>query len=157
GSIILWDFVTGTELRSLANPDRAVSQIVFSPDGTFLASAGGTVVRLWKVATGQLVFTARDPANATVWCVAFSPAGKTLAYGQESGEVRLWEVATGRERARLSGHGGRVRWIGFHPDGLSLAVAGAFPDNIVYIWDLTTRTRRYRLSGHGSEVLSGAW
>jgi WD40 repeat protein len=148
---------TGTELRPLAGPDGAVSQIVFSPDGALLASAGGTVVRLWKVANGQLVFTARQSAGWPAWCVAFSPDGKTLAAGLEAGEVRLWDVATGRERARLSGHGGRVRWIGFHPDGLSLAVAGNLPDHVVHIWDLATRTRRLRLLGHDSEVLAGAW
>jgi WD40 repeat protein len=89
--------------------------------------------------------------------VAFSPDGKTLAGGLETGEVRLWDVATGRERARLSRPGARVRWIGFHPDGLSLAVAGSWPDNAVHVWDLVTCTRRYYLRGHGSEVLSGAW
>jgi WD40 repeat protein len=157
GAILLWDMSTGTDMRPLASPDGAVSQIVFSPDGALLASAGGTVVRLWKVANGQLVFTSRQPAGCLAWCVAFSPDGKTLAAGLETGEVRLWNVATGRERAHLSGHGGRVRWLGFHPDGLSLAVAGNWPDHVVHIWDLATRTRRFRLSGHDSEVLSGAW
>jgi WD40 repeat protein len=157
GAILLWDMSTGTELRPLARPDGAVSQIAFSPDGALLASAGGSVVRLWKVANGQVVFTARQPGDRPAWCVAFSPDGKTLACGLESGEVRLWDVATGRERARLPGHGGRVRWISFHPDGLSLAVAGAFPDHVVHIWDLVTRTRKFRLSGHDGEVLSGGW
>jgi WD40 repeat protein len=137
-----------------------VSQVAFSPDGELLATAGkceAGVVRLWKVATGQLLFTAPLPGIIPAWCVAFSPDGKTLAAGLEWGEVRLWDVATGRERARLAGHDGRVRWLGFHPDGLSLAVAGHFSENVVHVWDLATRTRRYRLPGHGSEVLSGAW
>jgi WD40 repeat protein len=157
GAILLWDTATGTELRPLAGPDGAVNQVAFSPDGALLASAGGTAVRLWKVANRQLLFTSRQPPGWPAWCVAFSPDGKTLAAGLESGEVRLWDVGTGRELARLSGHGGRVRWIGFHPDGRSLAVAGLWPDHVVIVWDLATRTRRYRLSGHAGEVLSGAW
>jgi WD40 repeat protein len=104
------------------------------------------------------MFTARVAVTWAVWCVAFSPDGKTLAAGLESGEVRLWDVATGRERCRLTGHGGRVRWIGFHPDGQLLAVAGSFfADDAVHIWDLETRARQHRLTGHGSEVLAGAW
>jgi WD40 repeat protein len=160
GSILLWDPTTGAELRPPLSPDGAVGQIAFSPDGTLLASVGrneGAVVRLWKAANGQLVFTARDPGAWAAWCVAFSPDGKTLAAGLESGEVRLWDVAARREVARLAGHGGRVRWLGFHPDCRSLVVAGGFADNVVYVYDVATRTLRHRLSGHGSGVLSGAW
>jgi WD40 repeat protein len=71
--------------------------------------------------------------------------------------VRLFDVASGWQVAILSGHGGRVRWLGFHPDGRSLAVAGALTENTVFVWDLTTRQQPRRLSGHGSEVLTGAW
>src|SRR5262249_14264948 len=83
--------------------------------------------------------------------------GMTLAAGLESGEIRLWDVSTGQQIGVLAGLGGRVRWLGFHPDGASLASAGSFVDNDVVIWDLATRRPRHRLFGHRSEVLSGAW
>jgi WD40 repeat protein len=89
--------------------------------------------------------------------VAFSPNGKTLAAGLDSGEVRLFDVASGWQVATLAEHGGSVRWLGFHPDGRSLAVAGPLTDNTVFVWDLATRKQPRRLTEHGSEVLSGAW
>jgi WD40 repeat protein len=99
------------------------------------------------------------------WCVAFSPDGKTLAAGLEGGEVRLFDVDMTREIsgrfgwqvATLSGLGPRVRWLGFHPDGRSLVVAGALNDHSVFVWDLATRKQPRQLSGHESEVLTGAW
>jgi WD40 repeat protein len=162
GSILLWDVTAGTELPPLPSPDSRVARIAFSPDGTLLASAGehgGGVVRLWKVATGQLLFTSRTPGMKMAWHVAFSPVGKTLAAGLDSGEVRLFDVASGWQVATLAGslHGGPVRWLGFHPDGRSLAVAGTWADNAVCVWDLATRKQPRRLPGHGSEVLTGAW
>src|SRR5262249_57237174 len=85
GSILLWDVAAGTELRPLPSPDSRVVRIAFSPDGTVLASAGqvnnGAVVRLWKVATGQLLFTSHVPGGGMAWEVAFSPDGETLAAG----------------------------------------------------------------------------
>jgi WD40 repeat protein len=160
GSLVLWDTATGGELPCPTALYAKVTQVAFSPDGALLAAAGennGAVVRAWQVATGRLIFSAREPGSYKGWCVAFSPDGKTLAAGMESGEVRLWDLATGWERARLDGHGGRVRWLGFHPDGRSLVVAGSWAGNAVHVWDLATRTRQYRLMGHDGEVLSGAW
>ena len=97
------------------------------------------------------------------WCVAFSPDGKTLGAGLEAGEVRLFDVDTtgaipgrfGWQLATLSGLGPRVRWLGFHPDGRSLVVAGALTDHTVFVWDLATRKQPRRLPGHRSEVLTG--
>jgi WD40 repeat protein len=161
GSILLWDMAAGTELSPLASPDNRVLRIAFSPDGTLLATAGHVnavaVVRIWKVATGQLLFTSHEPAGAA-WDVAFSPDGKALAAGLESGEVRLFDVASGWQVATLPGHSGWVRWLGFHPEGRSLVVAGGtWTGNAVFVWDLATRKPPRRLSGHASSVLSGAW
>jgi WD40 repeat protein len=161
GSILLWDVAAGAEVRSLGSPYGRVTQIAFSPDGTFLAAAGGynngAVVRTWNVATGQLRFTSYMPGTYHAWSVACSPDGKTLAVGLDGGAVLLFDVASGWQLATLAGHGGRVRWLGFHPDGRSLVVAGPLTENAVFVWDLATRTQPRRLSGHGSEVLSGAW
>ena len=109
------------------------------------------------MSTGELLFTSHMPGIWMAWCVAFSADGKNLAAGLESGEVRLWDVASGWEVARIAGLGGRVRWLGFQPDGRSLVVAGRFPKFVVDVYDLKSRRRQHRLSGHGSEVLSGAW
>jgi WD40 repeat protein len=46
--------------------------------------------------------------------------------------VRLWEAATGQERAVLRGHTGAVYSVSWSPDGKSLASASW--DNTVRMW-----------------------
>jgi WD40 repeat protein len=76
--------------------------------------------------------------------VAFSPDGKTLASGaanpqtpQEGGEIKLWDLAAGRERPLLLGHRCGVTCLAFTPDGNTLA-SGSF-DETVRLWDLAPR------------------
>jgi WD40 repeat protein len=66
--------------------------------------------------------------------LAISPDGKTVASGG-AGPIRLWEIATGKERARLAGHDrSTVNSLVFGPDGKTLASAGA--DGTILLWDV---------------------
>src|SRR5262249_25718583 len=85
-----------------------------------LARAGGGDP---KKAPAELAAVLRPGAGHTrPLYVAFSPDGKTLAVSSEKDPtIRLWDLATGKLRRTLKGHGRTVFAIAFSPDGQTLA------------------------------------
>src|SRR5207249_380209 len=51
--ILLWDAVTGKELRRWKGQEERVFSMVFSPDGQWLAAATEKTVRVWWTKTGE--------------------------------------------------------------------------------------------------------
>jgi len=113
GEVTLWDVATGKEKVILKGHPGGVGSVAFSPDGKTVAGVTGPPdrdhgeVRLWDVATGKEKAILKGHAGP-IFSIAFSPDGKTLATGSGqfasngqagAGEVKLWEVVTGRERA----------------------------------------------------------
>src|SRR3954452_23909546 len=97
-----------------------------------------------------------------VWSVAFSPDGKTLASaaGDWSGSggpggIKLWDRATGRERAALNTDGPTVFSVAFSPDGRILASGGR--EQEVRSWDVASGRLIRSDRGHEEVVRSVAF
>src|SRR5438045_6021755 len=72
--------------------------------------------------------------GGSVWTVAFHPDGRRLASGGTEGDVRLWDVSTGKETACLQAKRRAIRALAFTPDGERLLTAGN--DHLWRIWRL---------------------
>jgi WD40 repeat protein len=86
--------------------------------------------------------------------VAFSPDGKGALSGSEDWTVRLWDLATGRERRSLGGHTGSVERVAFLPDGRRGLSASA--DGSLRLWDLEGGRELRRFTGHKGVVFAMA-
>lgn len=148
-------------VRTLQGHTRTVSCVVFSPDGVTLASSSlDTTVRLWRVATGEVLTTLQGHPDQ-VNTVAFSPDGTLLASGNgtllgSTGSIRhhwdgtpymvapgsetplpfpnmviLWGTATGAERRRWQGFETGFWGVAFSPDGKLLAAGGGTPTGFI--------------------------
>jgi WD40 repeat protein len=113
-----------------------VDSIVFSPDGTQIASGSGDrTIYIWdRVTTGQLATTSIEAASY-VYSVAFSPDGRRIVSGcNNSPYIQMWEVVTRTPVSLLfEGHTRSVFSIAFSPDGRWIASGSA--DHTVRIWD----------------------
>jgi WD40 repeat protein len=86
--------------------------------------------------------------------VAVTADGATAVSGGDDSTVRVWDLATGRQRAELTGHADRVLTVAVTADGAT-AVSGG-DDGTVRVWDLATGHLRAELTGHAGWVGSVA-
>ncbi|MEH2260678.1 NB-ARC domain-containing protein [Nostoc sp.] len=87
--------------------------------------------------------------------VAFSPDGKFLATGDTSGEIRLYQVADGKQLLTVNGHTGFIWPVAFSPDGHIFASGG--DDQKVKLWNTNTGQCLANLQGHSGGIWSIAF
>jgi len=136
----LLDVTKGQEVSSFeGGPD-----IAFLPDGKKLITvgkrkSGGLTIRLVMAKTGVDVreFDVPVKIKETVDpALALSPDGQMLAAGI-NGDIRLIDVATGKERGKLEGPV-EIRTIAFSPDSQTIFTGQS-------LWDVSSITKLRRL------------
>lgn len=152
-SAVLWDAVTGKQLRTLRGHTQPVTGVAFSPDGrqALTGSMEGAAI-LWNPRTGRKLRTFRLSAGTAIWSVAFSPDGRYVLT-----DATLWNAETGTKLRTFDAGGQSVRAVAFSRDG-RLALAGTFgPNPTVTLWNGQTGGRLRNFTGHSRTVTSVAF
>jgi WD40 repeat protein len=154
-SVFLADTSTGRIRQQAHGMAGAVVSVIFSPDGSVMASAGGydRTVRLWSVsALNQIIRFGRPLVPVTA--LAFNPAGDQLAAGGGA-TVQLYALDSPESIAELSGCGGIVTGVAFRPDGQQ--IVASCNDRTVRLWNTVTGSADGTLKGHTNPVQTVAF
>lgn len=93
--------------------------------------------------------------TASVWSVALSPDGRTLASGSNDRMIKLWSLPAGKLLHTLPGHRSDVLSVAISPDGRTLASGSK--DRTIKLWSLPTGKLLHTLSGHSGMLRSVAF
>ena len=127
-----------------------VNCIAFSPDASWLASAGAdNSIIIWQTSSGRQLRKLTGHSGY-VRSIAVSSNGKWLASGSNDRAVKIWDVDTGRVIFTLQGHTGPIVSLAFSPDGRWLS-SGSL-DKTIKVWDLNTGSQAQTLNKHTAPV-----
>jgi len=159
----VWEVGSGRLRTTLELPPGAGREVTFSPDGrsllaSIVAIPGDGQISLASIQTSRPRVMRWETANwkpiegmtipaGDVYATALEPGGALIAATHVGRtHVTLYEIPSGRERARLSPRLpsnviASSRNLLFSPDGRTLATSGRF-DNVVELWDVASATLR---------------
>jgi len=123
-------------LQTMRGHTKWVEGVVHLRDGRrIITSSYDGSLRIWNLESGvQIGNDWRDDGEESVWIIALSPNGKTIASGGSNGKVRLWDVETEKVVARWTGHTERTGSLCWSVDG-ERVVSGS-RDGTIRVWDV---------------------
>jgi WD40 repeat protein len=182
----VWDAKTGTErFKLLGNGDMGGKRKVrFTPDGKRLVAWGDDLyLRVWDTRNGKLLAEHRtlpdgvteaqldDERSRELMMIGFSPAdisadGSTFAFCSHK-VAQVFDVTTGKERAKFEVDPNGAVALALSPDGKRLVVGGrgkavetrlpdgstrhsSAPEHQTAVWDLGTKKMIWQTTSPGS-------
>ncbi|MEZ4717308.1 MAG: WD40 repeat domain-containing protein [Caldilineaceae bacterium] len=137
-TVRVWDVATGACIHVFQDDVHSFWSLDFSPDSRLLAGGGRTGIRLWDLASGELLLGRHSAlaAATNIRPVAFSPDGTQLVSGGIDRCVRLWDLADARELLCLRGHTADVTATRFL--GAGAQILSSSYDGTLRFWDVGT-------------------
>ncbi len=111
---------------------QSTTGLTYIGDSLAFAEPGGTIVQC-ELRTGHGIRTLAGHKGNVAALTSCSRANVLVSAAQDQ-TIRLWNTATGAEKAVLRFAGRPPSWLDLMPDGLLLASGG--PDTETLVWDL---------------------
>ncbi|MGB6043352.1 MAG: hypothetical protein WBF93_09375, partial [Pirellulales bacterium] len=159
-TIRTWRFGSWELERTIGGPESdlfadRVTALDFSPDGKILATGGGEASRqgelkLWSVASGELLQVIEKPHSDTIVDIDFSYDGRYLASCGTDRFMKVFDTANGEMLNSFEGHTGYVLGVSWRADGRMLATCGA--DKAIKVWDFVSGNQHRTIDGFRKEL-----
>ncbi|OMJ27686.1 Periodic tryptophan protein 2-like protein [Smittium culicis] len=154
GKVKIWTASNGFCFVTFSNHSAAITACQFTKKNQVVvtASLDGTV-RAFDLVRYRNFRTFLAPIPVQFSCLAVDPSGDIVVAGcQDSFDIYVWSMQTGKLLDVLSGHDGPVVSLDLRPDGIQLASASW--DKSVRLWDLFDRSKNVEKLTHSYEVLA---
>lgn len=138
GRLIMWDTLDADNVKGMDDgqafdpihhnyrtrgSDYEIEQIIFSPDGTHIASGGHDGTLLLWTQKGDLLSSLKGHTRA-IRAISFSPKGDRLLSISRDQTVKVWDTCTGTELSTVfTGYTGRCSAVAVSSDWTYLALA----------------------------------
>ncbi|XP_069748532.1 PWP2 small subunit processome component [Narcine bancroftii] len=136
GKVKVWNTSSGFCIVTFTEHTSCVTEVTFNSTGYVVVSASldGTV-RAFDLHRYRNFRTFTSPRLAQFFCMALDSSGEIVCAGsQDSFEVFVWSMQSGRLLDVLAGHEGPVSSLSFNPTQATLASASW--DKTVKLWDM---------------------
>ena len=158
--VAVWDPATGALLHELtAGLAGRITALQFSGTNGPLAAADSVAsqsgqVRLLDPAT-LAVRGSWKAHSDTLFAFDFSRDGRQLVTAGGDRLIKVWDVASKKEIARLEGHNAQVLAVAFNTNATQVASGGA--DKQLKVWDVATREKISALGNPLGAINALAW
>ena len=138
-AIEIWNTTDADPIQVLNTGEiLGIWNVLFSPDATMVAvdtqKNAQSGIRVWEVGTGRQRLAKSGFEAYWTRALAFSPTSEYLASGDETGNLRLWDISEG-ESVIWETYPTGIQSLAFSPNGEYLAVA---------LWDATIQILHWR-------------
>ena len=141
GGFAVWDIIARREISVVNRKEFVPAASVVSSNGTILFTVNQNgIADIWETKSGKQVGTFTTGYTRPFTALAFTHDGATLAAGDISGGIQLWDLNTGTigkvlKSSHMGFHRKVIRGLAFATDNATLT--NQFKGNIE-IWNVTT-------------------
>lgn len=158
-----WHINTREILQEISVPFSATgifdlwfTSVAISPDTQLIAACKAYLIYIWRLGSLHPLHTFGKTLLSNFLdvfgfdSVAFSPNNKILAANNNQ-DIKLWDIESGKEIAKLSGHSDKVTCVAFNPQNERI-IASCSYDKTIKVWDIDSTRCLGTLTVHRDAV-----